>query len=213
MKDIVIIGCGDFGREVNWIINRINNVAQEWNIIGFVDDNEEYVGKTIDGVKVIGKVEKLSEIGKVYTICAICDAKVRKNIIKKVSGYKNVSFAILTDPTCICHKTAKIGEGTIICCNTMVNINTTIGKHVAMVDRSAVGHDSVIGDYSVLLVGAVVAGNSQTGECCELGMGANMIQNKKIGDNVIVGAGACVVKNLPDNCTAVGVPAKVIKHN
>ena len=213
MKDIVIIGCGDFGREVNWIINRINNVRKEWNILGFVDDNEKYIGKTVDGLKVIGNIEKLNEIGEVYTICAICNSKARKSIIKKVSEYENVSFATLVDPTCICHETATIGEGTIMCCNTMININTKIGNHVAMVDRSAVGHDTTIGDYSVLLVGAVIAGDSQIGECCEIGMGVNMIQNKKIGDNVIVGAGACVVKDLPDNCTAVGVPAKVIKYN
>jgi serine O-acetyltransferase len=33
-----------------------------------------------------------------------------------------------------------------------------------------------------------------------------------VGDNVTLGAGAVVVKDLPSNCTAVGVPAKVIKE-
>ena len=33
----------------------------------------------------------------------------------------------------------------------------------------------------------------------------------KIGDNVKNGSGSVVLKDLPDNCTAVGIPAKVIK--
>jgi acetyltransferase-like isoleucine patch superfamily enzyme len=33
----------------------------------------------------------------------------------------------------------------------------------------------------------------------------------KIGNETIIGAGAVVSRTLPDNCTAVGVPAKPIK--
>ncbi len=31
--------------------------------------------------------------------------------------------------------------------------------------------------------------------------------------NSIIGAGAVVIKNIPQDCTAVGVPAKIIKMN
>ena len=37
--------------------------------------------------------------------------------------------------------------------------------------------------------------------------------NVKIGNYVIVGDGAVVNKDLPDNCIAVGIPAKIIKQN
>lgn len=33
-----------------------------------------------------------------------------------------------------------------------------------------------------------------------------------ISDNAIIGAGSVVTKNIPANCLAVGVPAKVIKE-
>lgn len=33
-----------------------------------------------------------------------------------------------------------------------------------------------------------------------------------IGNNVIIAAGAVVTKDIPDNCIAAGVPAKVIKQ-
>ena len=43
MKDIVIIGAGGFGREVAWLIEDINKVNNEWNIVGFVDDNKSII--------------------------------------------------------------------------------------------------------------------------------------------------------------------------
>jgi serine O-acetyltransferase len=41
--------------------------------------------------------------------------------------------------------------------------------------------------------------------------GAKIIGNVVIGNNVIVGANAVVVKDVPDNCTVVGVPARILK--
>jgi len=43
--------------------------------------------------------------------------------------------------------------------------------------------------------------------------GAKVIGNVLIGDNSIVGANAVVVKNVPANCTVVGVPAYIIKRD
>ena len=44
------------------------------------------------------------------------------------------------------------------------------------------------------------------------GTGVKIINQIQIGEYSTIGAGAVVVNNLPAHCTAVGVPAKVIKH-
>jgi len=44
-------------------------------------------------------------------------------------------------------------------------------------------------------------------------LATSVIQRVKIGRNVIIGAGAAVIDDLPDNVTAVGVPAKVLKQH
>lgn len=43
--------------------------------------------------------------------------------------------------------------------------------------------------------------------------GAKVLGNITVGNNVMVGANAVVVKNVPDNCTVVGVPAYIIKED
>ncbi|HEY9245409.1 MAG TPA: DapH/DapD/GlmU-related protein, partial [Candidatus Methanoperedens sp.] len=42
-----------------------------------------------------------------------------------------------------------------------------------------------------------------------LGAGAIILPGVTIGDNSIIGAGAVVTKDIPSNCVAMGVPAKV----
>jgi len=43
--------------------------------------------------------------------------------------------------------------------------------------------------------------------------GAKVLGNVSIGDNSIVGANAVVVKDVPQNCTVVGVPAYIVRRN
>ena len=50
------------------------------------------------------------------------------------------------------------------------------------------------------------------GDNCTLGAKCTILGGVKIGNNVKVGANAVVTKDVPDNCTVAGVPAKIIKE-
>lgn len=45
-----------------------------------------------------------------------------------------------------------------------------------------------------------------------IGSGAIINPGVTIGENSVIGAGAVVTKDIPANCVAVGVPAKIIKQ-
>ena len=51
------------------------------------------------------------------------------------------------------------------------------------------------------------------GRGCFIGARAIILGDVNIGDNAKVGAGAVVLKNVPSNCTVVGIPARIIKEN
>jgi acetyltransferase-like isoleucine patch superfamily enzyme len=51
------------------------------------------------------------------------------------------------------------------------------------------------------------------GDGCFIGSGAIILGNVRIGDNVIIAAGSVVTKNIPSNCFAGGIPAKVISYH
>lgn len=60
-------------------------------------------------------------------------------------------------------------------------------------------------------LGATSKGRPTLGNNVSLGANVTIIGNVHIGNNVTIGAGSVVVKDLPDNCVAVGNPARVIK--
>lgn len=51
------------------------------------------------------------------------------------------------------------------------------------------------------------------GDNCYIGTGVTILGPIHVGDNVVIGAGAVVTKNIPNDCTVAGVPAKIIKQD
>ena len=49
------------------------------------------------------------------------------------------------------------------------------------------------------------------GNNVKISTGACVLGEIKIGNNVTIGANAVVLKDVPDDCIAVGVPARIIK--
>jgi hypothetical protein len=45
-KDLIVIGAGDLGKDVAWLVERINEKKEEWNLLGFTEISElkEFMG-------------------------------------------------------------------------------------------------------------------------------------------------------------------------
>ncbi|WP_373687745.1 acetyltransferase [Clostridium tagluense] len=214
MKNIVICGAGGFGREVAWLIENINKVKKEWNIMGFVDNTPELKEKIINNYPVLGDESWFDGIWyPIYTVCAIGSSKGKRSWVERLSKNKNIQFATLIDPSVNISNVVQIGEGTIICAGTIVTVNIKIGNHVIINLDCTVGHDAVILDYCTINPSVNISGNVYISSMVEVGTGTNIIQGKSIGTNSIIGAGSVVTKNIPDYCTAVGIPAKPIKFH
>lgn len=116
--------------------------------------------------------------------------------IKKCDAYNNASMG--TD----------LGKGAIFATPPLLphHLNGIIISHYAKIGKNCTIFQQV----------TIAEGKNKTaaiiGDNCIIGAGAKIIGNVKIGNNVKIGANAVVVKDIPDNCTAVGVPAKIITH-
>ncbi|MDT0603814.1 serine O-acetyltransferase [Thalassotalea castellviae] len=76
-------------------------------------------------------------------------------------------------------------------------------------------NSKVTGGHSIVVESGVVIGDEKgqapvLGENIFIGAGAKIIGGVTIGNNVKIGANAVVVKDVPDNVTVVGIPAKVV---
>lgn len=212
LKDLYIIGAGGFGREVAWLVERINEIEPTWNLKGFIDDNTAIHGSLQDDYSVVGGCDYLMNITQeVWVVCAVGSAKIRQKIIEKLKNYANVKFATLIDPSVMRSERVDIGEGSIICAGTIITVDISIGSHVIINLDCTIGHDDIIHDFVTIYPSVNVSGNVVVGECAELGTGMQIIQGKSIGRESIIGAGAVVIRDIPEKCTAIGSPAKPIK--
>lgn len=212
MKDLIIIGGSGFGREVAWAVERINSISPKWNLLGFIDDNDDIQGIEVNGYRVIGKTTDVIKYPDAYFVCAIGASKTREIIINRVKSMNpNIKFGTVIDPSVEMSNLVEIGEGTIICAHTIITVNISIGNHVIINLDCTIGHDAVLNDFVTLYPSVNVSGITNIGYCSELGTGMQIIQGKSVGDYSIVGAGAVVIKDIPSKCTAVGTPAKPIK--
>ena len=211
LKDLVIIGAGDFGREISDVVERCNLQKPEWNLLGFVDDSCEMQGKTIDGYKVLGDTAWLNACEKeIWAICSIGVSKTRKLVISKCTS-PNIKWATIIAPDAAMYRGSSVGEGSIICGGSILAIGVHVGKHVIVNLNCSLGHDDEIGMYNVVNPGVNVSGKVVTGECVDLGTGAKVLQGTRIPSSTVVGAGGVVLKTIEASGTYVGVPVKRVK--
>ena len=208
MNKIVIYGAGGFGREVQWLIESINEVQKEWDILGYLDDGVA-VGTLIDGYPVLGGLEKLEEYEESLSIvCAVGSAKVRRQIIEKIKRIGDFQFPNLISPDVRMSKRILVGEGNIICSGNILTVDIVLGDFNIINLACTIGHDVEIESFVTVYPGVNISGCVKLAKGVELGTGSKIIQGKKIVKNVIVGAGAVIVKDIDEEGTYVGVPAQ-----
>ncbi len=181
-----------------------------YDIIGFVSNK---VGDIINGIPIIGTDEDINKTKEpLALVFGIGEPKLKEKIRAK---YTNplISFPTIIHPSVIIgnREYVKIGEGCVICAGSIITTNVEIGNYVTINLANTVGHDTVIGDYCSFMPSVNISGEVNCGKNVYVGTGAKIINQINIGESTIVGAGTVVTKSLPSNCTAVGVPAKVIK--
>jgi sugar O-acyltransferase (sialic acid O-acetyltransferase NeuD family) len=213
MENIVIVGVGGFGREIKVLIDQINVVEKKYKLLGYYDDAEN-LESSYNGLEYLGKIDLLNLVNhKTYVAIGLGDPKVKRKIISRLTN-SYLSFPTLIHPTSVigCDNVF-IGKGTIICAGCIITCNVNIGDFVTLNLCCTVGHDTIIEDYASFMPSVNVSGEVLICENVYVGTGAKIINQLEIGKNTIVGAGAVVSKTLPENCTAVGIPAKPIKFN
>jgi len=101
-----------------------------------------------------------------------------------------------------------------------IHPGATIGSGV-FIDHGmgvVVGETAIIGDLSLIYQGVTLGGTGKEsgkrhptlGTGVVVGAGAKVLGNLQIGNNVRIGAGSVVLREVPSDCTVVGVPGRIV---
>lgn len=213
-KKIAIAGSGGFAKEVLTVITAINSVEDQYEFVGFIDKSIKM--GLINGYPILGDDVTInnSTDEALSIVIAVGEPWLKKRIREKYTN-QLIDFPTLIHPSVIIGNKdfVDIGEGCIICAGVIITSNVVIKDFVTINLCCTVGHDTVIERYSSFMPSVNISGEVSVEEGVYVGTGTKIINRLRLGTNSIIGAGAVVAKDLPANCTAVGIPAKPIKFH
>jgi sugar O-acyltransferase (sialic acid O-acetyltransferase NeuD family) len=105
-------------------------------------------------------------------------------------------FPVIQSPLAYVSPHAKIGEGTIVMHQALINAGVSVGRNCIINTKALVEHDAVIEDHCHISTGAVVNGGVTIGSGSFFGSNAVCKEYIEIGKNVVIGCGAIIVKNI-----------------
>lgn len=208
MKEIILLGAGGHATVILDILKAQIAKGEKIKIKGLLDDSNK---KEWMGYPILGSMLEANDFNEenTYFIIAIGSNQVRYNLSEK---YSHLKFFTAIHPSAIIGSQVAIGDGTVVMPNAVINANAIIGDHVIINTGVVVEHDNVIEKCVHLSPHATLCGTVTVKERTHIGAGSTVIQGLAIGSQSIIGAGSTVITDLPNQVTAVGTPAKVIKQ-
>ena len=210
---MLVIGAKGFAKEVLEVLHRNNQLE---NLAFYDDVNQEINGFLYSKFPILKNMEQVQSYflkhGPNFTI-AFGKPVLRKKIYEKFVALGGVYCSTISPRMNGGTYDITIGAGCNILSNATLSNSVVLGIGCIVYYNVMITHDCIVGDFVELSPGATLLGNVEVGDYCHIGSNATILPYVKIGKNVVVGAGAVVTKDLPDNCVAVGVPAKIIKQN
>jgi sugar O-acyltransferase (sialic acid O-acetyltransferase NeuD family) len=209
-KKLYIIGASGFGREAEVWLEQKPLAERDWEIAGFL---HSYQGKSpLEGYpsdyNILGEWETFPLTKDDYCVIAVSDCNWREKIFREL--YEKTNFLTYFHPTTIIGKHIELGQGVFICPFCTLSTNIKIGNGVLINTGCQIGHDSVLDDFSSLMANVDVGGWCKIGKKVFMGTKSTLIPRKTIADSATIGIGSVVIRNVKENETIFGNPAKKI---
>lgn len=209
---MIIVGAKGFAKEILEIFHQLNKLDN----IAFYDDVNQDVGDYLYSQFTILKGEEavkafFLKYGNQFTI-GIGIPVLRYKLYQKFQNLGGEFVSTISPLAHIGNYDVSIDSGCNILCNAVFSNSVTIGKGCIVYYNVLITHDCIVGNFVELSPCVTLLGNVQIGDFTQIGSNSTVLPKVRIGKNVIIGAGSVVTKDIPDNCLAVGSPAKVIRN-
>jgi sugar O-acyltransferase (sialic acid O-acetyltransferase NeuD family) len=208
MKSLAILGAGGHAKVVADAAS-----CSGWQNIRFFDDKWPEFEHAQAGI-LSGNTQSLIAQAAEFNgiVVAIGDNALRRNKISLLLK-EQLPLVTIIHPSAIISSSAALAPGTVVFAKAVLNPDCSIGLGGIINTGAIIEHDCILGAFVHISPGVNLSGDVQIGDLSWIGIGSCVRQCIKIGSNVMVGAGSVVIQDLPDECTAFGIPAKIYNKN
>lgn len=195
---IIIFGSGGHARVVAEIVLREN----KYQLVGFVDPLAKHPKEKIFDLPIRKDYKGIEGF--------VIGVGNNQNRAKRFKELKKKGLK----PVCAIHPTAHIGRDVVIGKGSVVNMGAIIATQCVIGENSIINsgaiieHEDKIGNHVHIAPGVALAGRVIVKDYAFLGIRSVVKDYITIGKKAIVGAGAVVIREVPDNTTVIGIPAR-----
>jgi UDP-perosamine 4-acetyltransferase len=206
---VVIVGAGGHGK----VVLDILRAAGKYKPIGFLDADPALTDSYVAGLPVLGSINTVTTLRRQRVrraLVAIGDNRTRAEYAAKLLE-QGIELVNAIHPTAFVSPTATLGRNVVVAARAAVGTEARIGDSVIVNTSAVVDHECDLGEAAHVCPAAALAGRVRVGRGAFIGAGARVIQCRTVGAYATVGAGAVVIRDVLDETTVVGVPARPVR--
>lgn len=173
MKNVVIVGAGDLGKELVWLIEDINRKKPTYLILGFLDDDTAKDTYSFYGYRVLGgtdQLERLNERIPCQAVLALRDGANRQRMVEAHPAFDG--WETIVHPTATVASGVSVGRGCVLFPQVTVSVDSRLGPFGIYGSRVTIGNDCWVGDYVTAGMGVLIPERSSVGTGRALPAGA-----------------------------------------
>lgn len=206
MKNIVIVGAGDFSKEIySWIIN--SEISSKFSVLGILDDSKAAYDSRNWKVPYLGKVDDIDAINGAGVVIGISDPTVRLKI-SSMYEKSGLEFPTIIHPSVLISEDVSIGKGVVLCPNVVVSYEAEISDFVHVNIMSSIGHHAQIRTGVTINSHCDITGKVVLETGVKVGSRAGVLPGVTVGEFATIASGSTVVKRVKSRKTVHGNPAK-----
>jgi sugar O-acyltransferase (sialic acid O-acetyltransferase NeuD family) len=211
MTDLVILGGSRSVPDIIWMVREINRQAEQFHLVGVLDDDVGRHGSAISGVPIVGPLEAVADFSRASFIVSVATYRrptTRRDVVARVNLPRE-RYVTLVHPSAFVAPESRIGAGVLVFQSVLVASNTTVGDHTLINPFCLVSHDVQVSDAATLGPGVSMCSGSRLGAAAYLGARSVVKDGVAIGDAAVVGIGSIVTRDVAPGRQVFGNPARV----
>lgn len=195
MKKIIIIG----NTIAADIIYGLLNSDGRYEIVGFSVD-KEYITETEKfGLEVIS-IDALKETYNATehaVMLGIGYNNVNQTRAEIFNRIKSLGYSVETyiHPSAVINSEAKIGEGSIVMANSVVEPFSSIGENSMIWSNCTIAHHSTVGSHCWIASNSIISGQATVKDYVFIGVQCAIVNEVIVEELNIIGAGSLITKN------------------
>jgi len=207
MSGVLILGAGGHAKVVADILR-----ASGIRVIGFLDDDPVTWQQQRLNLPVLGPIDSFENHAPDGLALGVGSNHGRQTIVERLGTHAEQLWHNAIHPSAVVAPSVRLGRGVVVAAGAIINPDSTIGDYAIVNTAASVDHDCLVGDFAHIAPASCLTGGVRIGEGTLVGAGSTITPYRSVGAWSVIGAGAVVTQDIPSDITAVGVPARVIRH-